>query len=408
MQEHHEVSPAPPAPTPSHHHHAGGGGGGDCDGGGGGDGSHFFEGTEKLLEIWFSGDSESGDLRQIPRHRLDELMKTIHCLIMSESHTDQHDAYILSESSLFVSSRRVILKTCGSTLLLRALGPLLQLAESHAGLTHIEEIFYSRKNFLKPSSQQFPHRSFQEEAAFLEHILPGGASYCMGPMNKDCWYLYTLDRSLPASPHLRAPDQTLEVLMSELDPAVMSLFFQRKGITAQHVTQMSGIADLIPGSIIDEVLFDPCGYSMNGLTDNGVYWTIHVTPESGFSYVSFETNVALDSYDDLVAHVTRVFQPGRFITTLFFNETSPCRVSAASSPAVAGFELLTRQLAQFTNHYSLSFCSFTRNTTTTTTATAATTVEAATVAAPTVAAAPAATTAPAAATAATSWRWQQL
>ena len=29
--------------------------------------------------------------------------------------------------------------------------------------------------------------------------------------------------------------------------------------------QKSGIADLIPGTVIDDVLFVPCGYSMNGL-----------------------------------------------------------------------------------------------------------------------------------------------
>lgn len=33
-------------------------------------GAHFFEGTEKLLEVWFSQQDESkgtGDLRDIPR-----------------------------------------------------------------------------------------------------------------------------------------------------------------------------------------------------------------------------------------------------------------------------------------------------------------------------------------------------
>lgn len=29
--------------------------------------------------------------------------------------------------------------------------------------------------------------------------------------------------------------------------------------------QKSGIYDLLPGTIIDDWLFDPCGYSMNGL-----------------------------------------------------------------------------------------------------------------------------------------------
>lgn len=31
------------------------------------------------------------------------------------------------------------------------------------------------------------------------------------------------------------------------------------------LSQMSGICDLIPGSVIDATMFNPCGYSMNGM-----------------------------------------------------------------------------------------------------------------------------------------------
>ena len=70
---------------------------------------------------------------------------------------------------------------------------------------------------------------------------------------------------------------------------------------------MSGIDKLIPGCLIDDYLFDPCGYSMNGLMRGGYYVTIHITPESEFSYVSFETNYPLASYSDLIARVIRTF-----------------------------------------------------------------------------------------------------
>lgn len=117
---------------------------------------------------------------------------------------------------------------------------------------------------------------------------------------------------------------------------------------------MSGIRDLIPGSVIDATMFNPCGYSMNGMkTDvsddlgrkrmiysvtfsvkqsmtcvlffailQGTYWTIHITPEPEFSYVSFETNLSQTSYDDLVRKVVDVFKPGKFVTTLFVNQVS--------------------------------------------------------------------------------------
>jgi len=113
------------------------------------------------------------------------------------------------------------------------------------------------------------------------------------------------------------------------------------------VFQMSGIRDLVPGSVIDATMFNPCGYSMNGMkTDvsdvsvvlhlscqmfalqpcgsarhlQGTYWTIHITPEPEFSYVSFETNLSQTSYDDLIRKVVEVFKPGKFVTTLFVNQ----------------------------------------------------------------------------------------
>ncbi len=42
-------------------------------------------------------------------------------------------------------------------------------------------------------------------------------------------------------------------------------------------SQMSGIRDLIPGSVIDATMFNPCGYSMNGMkTDVRSHLRLHV------------------------------------------------------------------------------------------------------------------------------------
>lgn len=95
-------------------------------------------------------------------------------------------------------------------------------------------------------------------------------------------------------------EQTLKILMSEFDPAVMDQFFMKDGVTAKDVTRESGIRDLRLGSVIDATLFNLSGYLMNEVKSDGAYWTIHITPEPEFSYVSFETNFSQTSYDDLI------------------------------------------------------------------------------------------------------------
>jgi S-adenosylmethionine decarboxylase len=42
-----------------------------------------------------------------------------------------------------------------------------------------------------------------------------------------------------------------------------------------------------PPADIDDYVFEPCGYSMNGV-EGGTFSTVHITPEEGFSYASFE------------------------------------------------------------------------------------------------------------------------
>lgn len=50
--------------------------------------------------------------------------------------------------------------------------------------------------------------------------------------------------------------------------------------------------------------------------------TIHITPEPEFSYVSFESNIAASSYNDIIERVIETFKPGKFVVTLFANRVS--------------------------------------------------------------------------------------
>jgi hypothetical protein len=44
------------------------------------------------------------------------------------------------------------------------------------------------------------------------------------------------------------------------------------------VTTETGIRRLVPAADIDDYVFEPCGYSMNGILGGG-FITIHITPE---------------------------------------------------------------------------------------------------------------------------------
>lgn len=181
-----------------------------------------------------------------------------------------------SESSMFVSKRRWILKTCGTTTPLQCLEPLLQMAAQIAGYTDVEELFYSRKNFKRPEMQVSPHRGFEEEVALLDSFFDDGRAYCLGSVNRDCWYLYTLSRGgggelqrrIGNLQKLPEPDQTIEILMTELDPQIMAIFTKDECNTAKEATEKSGINKILPGINIDDYLFEPCGYSMNGISKN--------------------------------------------------------------------------------------------------------------------------------------------
>ncbi|XP_013189997.1 S-adenosylmethionine decarboxylase proenzyme [Amyelois transitella] len=306
----------------------------------------FFEGVEKLIEIWFT-PAKNADLRKITRKQWENVLKIVRCEIISFTQSEQVDAYVLSESSMFVSRRRWILKTCGTTTPLRCVRAVLSLARDVAGHACVHNVFYSRREFARPEAQLQPHDNFLKEVELLDSFFGDGRAYIMGP-EKDCWYLYTL---LPLEGTVDAlekeqlestisessePDQTIEILMSDLDPEVMDIFTRAASEDAAQATRKSGIDKIIPGMVIDDFLFDPCGYSMNGVAKDGCYMTIHITPEPTCSYVSFESNVPVSSYDEVIARVLRAFRPNKFVLTVFATPDSP----AAETP---------RQLTKFSS-----------------------------------------------------------
>ena len=85
-------------------------------------------------------------------------------------------------------------------------------------------------------------------------------------------------------------------------------------------TQTTSLDKIILGSKIDSFQFEPCGYSANAVIDGGFYWTIHVTPERGFSYASFETNYPEVDYQKMLEKIIKIFKPGHFNVVIMANK----------------------------------------------------------------------------------------
>lgn len=115
-----------------------------------------------MLEIDFTPDAgPARGLRELTRVQLDALCTAAKCTIISQMSNDHLDSYVLSESSLFVYSHKIILKTCGTTTLLMTLEPLIEYTTA-LGMK-MEWMAYTRKDFQQPLQQKFPHRDPAEE-----------------------------------------------------------------------------------------------------------------------------------------------------------------------------------------------------------------------------------------------------
>jgi S-adenosylmethionine decarboxylase len=98
-------------------------------------------------------------------------------------------------------------------------------------------------------------------------------------------------------------------------------------------TKAAGIDALCPGATFDPRAFEPCGYSMNAILYKS-YCTMHITPEEGSSYASFETNQKLASYTSLINNVVRTFKPKKFVMTLMADEGGLKEISKNGNPLV--------------------------------------------------------------------------
>jgi len=311
-----------------------------------------FEGPEKRLEVDFKKNLDRPDgLRSFNKDQWQEMLNFSSCTIISQTSNEYFDSYVLSESSLFVYPYKIMIKTCGTTTLLKIIPKLLEYAQSCD--LEVELVMYSRKNFLFPDQQQFPHTGWRVELEYLGNFFEGN-SYILGPLTNDHWYLYLADYS-DNTVKESSKEQTLEIMMHHLDRNAAYNFYRQEGTGDRD--KFPGVAELISGQETDEFNFTPCGYSMNGLCDQ-VYSTIHVTPEPQCSYASFETNLSLPSYRSLISHVFDIFQPGTVTLTLFSEKANPMPAQRALDMEIPGYVLVYKNVSELGCNRDVILCNY--------------------------------------------------
>lgn len=290
------------------------------------------------------------------------MLELVHCQIISKIENKNARAYLLSESSMFVHEYQIVIKTCGTTTLLKCVDKLLELART-VGLTKIDNVFYNRQNFFFPERQLAPHTTFADESAALDTFFNNGGAYVVGRINENHYNFYNAEcRMARDDPAMLEKDCTLEILMTGLNQDRMAYYHWKSDVTTAQVREETGIAEFFPNAIIDDYMFEPFGYSLNGLTDDA-YFTIHITPQENCSFVSFETNACLDDYTALIQKVLACFQPSRFIITHLANALVVNHIATQGesqhgweNPQIAGntFKLQDDIYCRF-DHYDLFF-----------------------------------------------------
>ena len=306
-----------------------------------------FEGAEKRLEVDFvPREGALGDkgLRSLSRAQVDAFLAEARCTVVSTLSNEYCDSYVLSESSLFLYPYKAVVKTCGQTALLASLPHLLRVALDSAGLV-AKRVRYSRTDYLWPEEQPEEHHTFDNEVAFLRSMFPKGVAQTLGGDSAGAkrWYVFnahlhpegvdTAASSILAS--VQPAEQLLEVCVHGLDERKSRIYF-KGDLDAAGVTKASGIRDLIPKAQIDDVNFDPCGYSMNALEGKAMS-TIHITPEAGFSYASFEYSKPLDgeALHAIVHKVSGIFRGASISVVL----TAGPRSLAAQAGHLSGLNI---------------------------------------------------------------------
>lgn len=77
---------------------------------------------------------------------------------------------------------------------------------------------------------------FPCQVDWLNGVFGEGIAYSFGRVNADCWHMYTTS----PQPHtgVEKPDQTVELLMTDLDPEVMKHYYKSVSMDGKAATKV--------------------------------------------------------------------------------------------------------------------------------------------------------------------------
>lgn len=242
---------------------------------------------------------------------------------------------------------------------------------------------------LPPSKPDTSLSALSASLTTTPSALPPSSSAAANPRSPTRRHAPLPPSSVPGSFRPRSsaggrPDQTLEILMTQLSTNACRKFYHPSSTPDLPVPYTSplcpsdplvvdgdahalgsrlsddlGLTAILPGATIDSFLFAPCGFSQNAVRGDR-YATVHVTPEEAYSYASFECNFdfggashhpqslsgqtranggddddegvvagldtaegikrSTESLQELVEKVLRIFEPAKLTLTLFVSD----------------------------------------------------------------------------------------
>ncbi|KPZ72597.1 MULTISPECIES: adenosylmethionine decarboxylase [Shewanella] len=255
----------------------------------------FFEGSEKKIEVIIADSSLN--IREFGQAFWADIVACANAEILSSISNEDCDAYLLSESSLFVWQDRFVMLTCGTTTLADAVMSFIE----HVGEESIAFASYQRKNEYLSHLQS---SSFQDDLKKIRKTIAGNA-YRIGHLDSHHHYMFSTKRPFIAPDS----DVTNELLMYHINGKAAD-YLRGVNQSKQGIRDLLALSELFPDFAVDDFLFEPFGYSINGIKGNE-YFTIHITPQEKSSYVSLETNVNLANHSvDIYARLLSILNPG--------------------------------------------------------------------------------------------------